>query len=213
VPGPLGEELLGPVVRLGLYVLRQGEGDGAGGGRVGEDAHRGEGGGDQRLGPGDAVEVAGDGPQAVVDGDVARVGHFELLEDGVGGAGGEGVAGEEQDGQAVDGGQGGAGDEVGGARPDGGGDGVGGEAAALAGEAGGGVHHGLLTAALVEAEAAGPLGPFGGVLGEGLAEPGDVAVAEDGPDGRDQPLPLAVALAVLDGEEADQCLGGGEPHR
>ena len=53
-------------------------------------------GGDQRLGAVDPVEVAGDGPQRVVDGHVARVRHFELLEHGVGGAGGEGVAGEQQ---------------------------------------------------------------------------------------------------------------------
>ena len=36
------EELVRPVVRLGLHVLRQGDGDRAGLGRVGEHPHRGE---------------------------------------------------------------------------------------------------------------------------------------------------------------------------
>ncbi len=203
-PGPLGEELLGPVVRLRLHVLGQGEGHGAGRGGVGEDPGGFEGGRDQGLGAADPVEVHRDGPQAVVDGHVARGRELELLEDGVGGPGREGVAGEEQDGQAVDGGEGGAGDEVGGAGADGGGDGVRGEAVRLAGVADGGVDHGLFVAALVE-------GHERAVLNERLPGPGDVPVPEDPPGGGDQAAALAVALGVLGGEEADEGLGGGEP--
>ena len=40
VPDPLGEQLLGPVVGLGLHVLRQRDGDRAGLGRVGQHPHR-----------------------------------------------------------------------------------------------------------------------------------------------------------------------------
>lgn len=206
-PHPLVEEGVGPVVRLGLHVLRQREGDRARVDRVGEDAHRREGRGDQGLGPGDPVEVPGDGAQAVVDRHVARVGDFELLEHGVGGPGREGVAWQQQDGQVVDGGEGGAGDEVGGAGPDGRGHGLRGEPAALPGEADGRVHHGLFVAALV-------VGHVVGVLQECLADPGDVPVPEDAPGRVDQAAPLAVALGVLPGQEPHEGLCCGEPrHR
>ncbi len=201
---PLGEELLRPVVGLRLHVLRQGQRDGAGVGGVGEDPHRGEGGGDQRLGAGHAVEVLRDGPQAVVDRHVARVRHFELLEHRVGGPGGEDVAGQEEDRQPVDGGERGARDEVGGAGPDGRGDGVGGQAAALPGVPDGGVHHGLFVAPLMERHVI-------GVLDEGLPDARHIAVAEDAPGRADQPLPHAVPLGVLAGQEAYERLRGGEP--
>ena len=45
---------------------------------------------------------------------------------------------------------------------------------------------------------------------EGLAETGDVAVAEDPPDPGDEPLALAVALDLLAGEEADDGLPHGQ---
>ncbi len=50
-----------------------------------------------------------------------------------------------------------------------------------------------------------------GVLEQGLADAGDVAVAEDPEAAGDQPLPGAVALAVLGGQEAHQRLGHREP--
>jgi hypothetical protein len=200
----VGEELLGPVVRLGLHVLRQGEGDGAGFDRVGEHAHRVEGGGDQRLGAGDPVEVAGDRAQGVVDGQVRLDGVLQLLEQRVGGAGREVVAGQEQHREAVDRGQGRAGDQVGGAGADGGGDRLRGEPVQLAGVADGGVHHGLFVAALVERH-----GVLAG-LQERLADTGDVAMAEDPPGPGDQPVPYAVAFGVLHGQETHQSLGDGQ---
>ncbi|GGZ78694.1 hypothetical protein GCM10010389_15290 [Streptomyces echinoruber] len=205
-PGPLGEELLRPVVRLGLHVLRQGEGDRAGLDRVGEHPHRLQRRRDQRLRAGDPVEVPGDRAQAVVDGHVARVGHLQLLQHRVGGAGGEAVAGQQQHRQVVDGGQGGTGDQVGGAGPDGGGHRVRGEPVAVPGVADGRVHHGLLVAALVVRHHV-------GVLHQRLADPGDVAVAEDAPGGPDEPLPHAVPLGVLGGQEPHQRLRDRQPHR
>ncbi len=207
VPGPVGEELLRPVVRLHLYVLWQREGDGAGLRGVREHPHGLEGRGDQGLGAGDPVEVAGDGPQGVVDGDVPGVRNLQLLQHRVGGPRGEGVPGEQEHREVVDRCEGGAGDEVGGAGPDGRGDGVRGEPAALAGVADGGVHHGLLVAALEE----GHVLPPG--LQQGLADAGHVPVPEDPPGRGDQPVAPAVALGVLAGEEAYERLRDGKPHR
>ncbi|CAM5618902.1 hypothetical protein SFUMM280S_07069 [Streptomyces fumanus] len=56
-PDPVGEELLRPVGRLGLHVLRQRERHGPGLGRVGEHPHGVERGGDQCLGAGDPVGI------------------------------------------------------------------------------------------------------------------------------------------------------------
>lgn len=206
-PHALGEELLGPVVRLRLHVLRQREGDGAGLHGVGEHPYGLQRGRDQGLGAGDPVEVAGDGAQGVVDGDVPGVRDLQLLEHGVGGPGGEGVSGQQQDRDPVDRGEGGPGDEIGGAGADGGGDGVRGEPTALAGVPDGGVHHGLLVAALEEGH------DLGAGLQEGLADAGHVPVPEDPPGGGDQPVPVSVALGVLAGQEADERLRDGEPHR
>ena len=85
-PHPLLEELLGIVASFGLHVLRKGECHGAGLGLVREHAHGGEGGRHYLLGALDPVEVAGDGPEAVVDGEGSVVGGLELLQDGVGAA-------------------------------------------------------------------------------------------------------------------------------
>ena len=93
---------------------------------------------------------------------------------------------------------------VGGSGADGGGDRLRGEAVELAGVADGRVHHGLLVAALVERHRRLP------GLQQGLADPGDVAVAEDAPGARDQPVAYAVALGVLGGQEPHQGLGDGQ---
>src|SRR4029450_10072855 len=66
------------------------------------------------------------------------------------------------------------------------------------------VDHALLVAGHVVGE---PVG----VLAQGLANPGDVAVAEEPEAAGEQALGLAVALAVLVGQELDQGLGHGQP--
>ena len=103
VPDPPGEQLLGPVVRLGLHVLRQREGHGAGLGRVGEHAHRGEQRGRQLFGPVDPVEEPGDRPERVVDRHVVRARVLQLLQHRAGDPGREDVAGQQQHREAVDG--------------------------------------------------------------------------------------------------------------
>ena len=123
VPFLGGEELGRPVVGLGLHVLAEGERDRAAVGGVG---HGGEGAGErgqELLGAGDAVEVAADRAEGVVGGDGAVAEVLDLLQHRVGGAVGEDVAGDEEDGEAVDVRQRGGGDHVEGAGADRGGDG------------------------------------------------------------------------------------------
>ena len=129
-----------------------------------------------------------------------------LLEHRGGDPGGEDVARQQQHGQAVDGGRGRPGDHVGRPRADRGGAGEGGQAVAVLGVAGGDVDHALLVAGHVVGE---PVG----ILAQGLADAGDVAVAEDAEAAGDQALGIPVALAVLVGQELDQGLGHGQPPR
>ena len=210
-PLPGGEELLGHLQRLGLHVLRERDRHGAGLGRVREHPHAVEQRREELLGPPDAVEVAADRPEDVVDGDVVGVGALELLEHRVRAPGGELVRGEQQRGQPVRGGQGGAGHHVGGAGADRGGHREGGPAPGVPGVADGLVHLGLLVAALV-------VGHQGGVLGlvllQGLAHPGHVAVAEDAEHARDRALPVLLGTDPVDcplvGQELHERLGDGE---
>ena len=83
-----------------------------------EDAHRLQRRRDHLLRPPDAVEVARDRAEAVVDRDVARGRILELLEHRVGPPRGEDVAGKQEHRQAVDGRERRAGDHVGRPRPD-----------------------------------------------------------------------------------------------
>lgn len=206
VPHAVGEELVRPVVRLGLNVLRESESYGACLDRVGEDPHRLQRRRDQRLGARDTVEVPRHRAQTVVDRHVTGVRDFELLEDRVRRAGREGVAGEEQDGEVVDRGERGTGDEVGRAGADRGRHSVRGETVGLPRVTDCRVHHGLFVAALVERHVV-------AVLDERLAEPGDVPVAEDAPGGLDQAAADAVPLGVLGGQEAYERLRDREPRR
>ncbi len=118
-PDALGEQLHREVVRFGLHILGQRKGDGAGVRRAGQHAHGFGQRGDDLVRPVDAVPVAADRLEAVVDADVLGMLGFELLQHRGHVAPGEDVAGQEQHRQAVDGGRGRAGDHVGGAGADG----------------------------------------------------------------------------------------------
>ena len=135
-----------------------------------------------------------------------RGGQLELLQHRVGHPGGEGVARQQQHRQPVDGGQRGPGHHVGRAWPDRGRAGQRGHPVPGPGERGGRVHHGLLVASLPVTQAG-----LGGELGlqQALAEAGHVAVPEDAEAALDEPVPRAVPLAALRGQEPHH----GLPHR
>ena len=183
-PDPRLEEALRVVVGLGLHVLAEGEADRAAVGRVGHRAQRAGQRGQEVLGPGDAVEVAGDRPEAVVGRDRAVVEVLDLLQHRVGAAVGEDVAADEEHRQAVDVGERRRGDHVGRARADRGGDRMGAAPALGLGVGDRRMRHRLLVLAAPGRERVAD-------AVQRLADAGDVAVAEDRPDALDE------ALAVL----------------
>ena len=203
-PHPLLEERFRILEGLALHVLGQGQGHGAGVGRAREDAHRFEKGGHELLGTVDAVPVAGDRLEAVVDRNVLGPSRLELLEHGGHLPRGKDVPGEQEHREPVDGAEGRPRDHVGGAGPDGAGAGVGLQAVRHLGVARGHVDHGLLVARGDVAQAV----PH---LLEGLTHPSHVAVSEDPQHPCEEPAFGPVALSPLVGEELDERLGHGQP--
>jgi hypothetical protein len=160
-------------------------------------------------GLGDAVPVAGDGLEGVVDRDGRIVELLDLLQHRVGGAADVVVAGEQQHGQAVGVGDGGGGDHVGGTRADRGGGDHDLPALLRLGVGDGGQRHGLLVLAAPGGELV--LHGF-----ERFGEAGDVAVAEDGENAREERLLVTVDHDPLVDQVLDQCLGhrqSDRPHR
>ena len=198
-PGALGEEAAGVVPRMRLHVLWQRESHGPGVGGIGEHLHRPRQRGEELLGAGDAVKEAAHRPEAVVDAYVRRGGVLQLLQHRTLMAGGVVVGGQQQHRHAVDGGGGGAGHHVGGAGADGAGAGQGLGTARRAREPGRGMHHRLLVASLV-------VGQLAPALLQRLPQAAHVAVPENPEDGRNQPPPGAVELAVLNGQILHHCL-------
>jgi len=97
-----GEERLGPVMRLGLDVLAQGQRHGPALDRVGQHLHRTRQRGQKLLGPGDPVPPARDRPEAVGDAQGGVVEVLDLLQHRVGPAAREHVARQQQHRQPVD---------------------------------------------------------------------------------------------------------------
>ena len=213
MPHPVVEELDRPVEGLGLHVLRQRDRGGTGLDRVGEHPHRAEQRGGQLLGAVDLVVEARQRPERVVDRDVGGVRQLELLEHRGADPGGQGARGQEEHRDAVDRGEGGPGEHVGRAGPDRCRHGPGREPVTLLGVADGGVHHRLLVAAEHVGQARALTGVGGPqlLLEQRLADPGDVAVAEDAEAPDHEAVALAVALAPLVREEAHDRLRDGEP--
>ena len=212
VPHALGEEFDRPIVGLGLDVLGQGDRDGAGLGRVCQHAHTGQQRRDQLLGTVDTVEEAGHGAESVVDGHVERGRVLELLEDRVRDAGRELVGGEDEDGQAVGRRRRGTGHHVERAGADRRGRHPGLQAVRRLGECRGRVNGTLLVAGHDVGHQVLTLGRRDLVLQERLADAGDVTVAEDAEGTRDEATLDAVALGVLVGQEADDCLCDSQAH-
>jgi len=90
-PGPLLEELGRIVERFRLHVLGQRQRDRAGVDLTGQHSHRRQRRGDQLFRTLDPVEVPRHGYERVVDADVAARGRLQLLQHGVGPAGGKDV--------------------------------------------------------------------------------------------------------------------------
>ena len=212
VPHTLGEELDRPVVGLGLNVLGQGDRHGTGFSRVSEDAHTGQQRGDQLLGTVDAVEEARHRTERVVDGDIQRGRILELLENRVRDAGRKLVGGEDEDGQAIRRRRGGTRDHVERTRADRRGRHPCLQAVRRLGECRGRVDGTLLVAGHDVGHRVLALGGRDLVLQQGLTDAGDVAVTEDAEGARDESVFDAVALGVLVGQEADDCLCDRQAH-
>ena len=159
--------------------------------------------GDQLLGPIDAIPIARDRLEAVVDADVLTVLAFQLLQDRRLNALGEDVARQQQDRYAVDGGDSSARDHIGCAGSDGGGAGKGRQAVLVFGVGDRREHLRLFVAALIVAH-------IRGVLFQRLADAGDVAVAEDAPHAGEEAVLDAIAGDVLARQVFDQRLRHGE---
>ena len=205
-PRALGEEVARIVIGVRLNVLRQGEGHGAGVGRIGKHPHRLRQRREELLRAGDAVEEAAHRPEAVVDADVAGGGMLQLLQHRPLAAGGVVVGGQQQHRHAVDGGGSRAGHHVGRAGTDGAGARQRLGAARGAREPGRGMHHRLLVAGLI-------VGQRAPALLQGLPQTAHVAMAEDAEHGRYQPPPGAVQLAVLNRQVLHHRLPHGEAFR
>jgi len=190
VPDALAEERPRIVEGHRLHVLGQGQGHRAGVGGRSQHTHRFRQGGEQLLRAGDAIPVARDRLEAVVDRNVLRVLPLKLLQHGGRRALGEDVAGQQQHGDAVDRRRRRAGDHVGRAGADGRSADEGLQAIFHLGVGDGGVDHCLLVARLVVAE-----GPR--CLLQRLADAGDVAVAEDAPTAGEEGVFDAVAFNIL----------------
>ena len=128
---------------------------------------------------------------------------FDLLQNGRLNALGENIAGQDEHRYAINRRHRRARDHVGRAGSDRGGAGKSRQAVLVLGIGDRGEHLRLLVAALVIAE-------LGRVLLQGLANAGDVAVAEDAPHAGEEAVLVAVAGDVLIGEVFDQRLRHGE---
>ena len=203
VPDPLAEEGDWVVIGFALHILGHGEADGAGIRRVGEDPQGVKGGGHELLRTLDAVKVMADAAEGVGDGLAEGGEELRLLQDRVRLTAGKGVAGQQEQGDAVGGGAAGGGDHVHGAGADGGHAGDDLEAVLLLGEGCGRQGHVLLILALEEADGV-------AALLEGLADADHAAVAEDAEDVIDEFVLDAVELDVLLVQETDEGLGHGQ---
>ena len=199
------EEALREVERLGLDVLRQGDERRPAVRRVEHRGHRVRQRVHDLLGPGDAVPVAGDRLERVVDGDRRITEVLDLLQHRVGDPALERVAGQQQHGQPVGVGHAGRGDHVERAGTDrrrGDHD--------LAppgrlGEPDRGQRHPLLVLTAPRRQR------VAGLL-ERLTEAGDVAVTEDREDAGEQRHVAAVDDGPLGDQVTDDGLRRREPH-
>ena len=203
VPGARGKERLGPIIRLGLHVLAEGQADRAAFGRVGHHAHRAGQCRQQMFRPGDAVEIPHDRAKAVVRADRAVAKPFDLLQDRVGPSAGKDVARDEQDGQTVHMGQRGGGDHVGRPRPYAGGHRLRPPAPVALGKGDRGMRHGLFVLPAPSRQRVAD-------AVQRLPQPRHVAVPEDRPDPVDETVTV---IGPLHRQPADHRLCGRQADR
>ena len=182
-----------------LHILRQAQRYRAGFRRVGQDAHGVDAGAHQLFRAGNAVPVFADCAESVIGADAEIVALFNLLEHRIRLAGGEDIARQQQQWDAVGAGGAGGGDHVGRSRTDGGGAGDNLPAQGLAGKTGGRVGHPLLVAPLIDAHIA-------AVLLQRLPQPQDVAMAENRENAFHELQLYAIHFQVLVIEELHQRL-------
>ena len=206
LPDALGEEPVGIVESFGLHVLAERERHGAAFGRIRQHLHRALEGGHDLLGPGDAVEITRDGPEAVIGGDGPVAEILDLLQHRIGAAPGEDVARQQQHRQAIDVRDGSSRHHIGRAWPDRARHRHHTPAARGLGEGDRGMCHRLLIMG-----AQGRQTVARGI--QRLAEAGDIAMPEDRPDpGEDRQL-LPVDHRLLRCHRGDERLRHGEPDR
>ena len=201
VPDLGGEEFHRVIIGLGLGVLTEGKANRAAIGRIGHHPQGTGQRGQDMFGARDAVEIAHHRAEAVIRGNGGIVEILNLLQDRIGRAVGEHIAGDEENRQAVHMGQRGGGDHIGRARADGGGDRHRPAAFVGFGIGDGGMCHGLFVMAA-------PCGHYILDAMQRLAQTGHIAVTKDRPDAFDKPLAL---FGHLDGQPFHHGLRGSEP--
>ncbi len=200
------QERIGVVIGFALYVLRQGQGDSAGFGRVGEHAHGVQRGAHQLFRAVDTVPVFAYSLERVVGADAQVMELFDLLQHRIRLAAGIHIARQQQQRDAVGRGSGSGGNHVRRARTDRGRTGVDLAPQVLLGKAHGGVTHALFVATLMHDQLA-------AVLLQRLPQAQHVAVAENGKHPSDEFALHAVDFDVLVIEKLHQGLGHGQSCR
>ena len=202
----LVEEARRIVIGLGLHVLAEGERHRPAFGRIGQDRDRPIERRHDLLGTRDAVEIARHRAEAVVGAHRSVAEILDLLQNRVGPAVGEHVAGDQQHGQPIDMRDRGGGDHVGRAGADRGGAGHHPLAARSLGEGDRGVRHRLLVMGAIGRQRVAR-----GV--ERLAHARHIAMAEDREHALEQALLAPVDFDSLGAQEANHRLGGGQSDR
>ena len=170
---PFLEEIIGVIVAFALHILGKGHADRAGLRRVGQHTHGLHQSRHQLLGAGDPIPEFTHRAERIVGGDAGAIALLQLLQHRVRLADGEGIAGQQQQGDAVDGGASSSGDHIGGTGADGRGTGDDLASVILPGKTGSHMGHALLVATLVNLQAA-------GIFFQRLAQAHHDAVAENG---------------------------------
>ncbi len=205
-PHALIEEAFRVVIGFGLHILAKRQRHGTAFRRIGQHCHCPCQRGDDLLGPGDAIEIARNRTKAVIGRNGTIAEGFHLLQDGIGDTIGEDVAGQKQQRQPVDMRQSSSSYHVGRTGADRTRHRHHAAAKTRLGKGNGGMGHCLLVMGAVGRQ-------FFPDLIQRLAEPRDIAMAENGPDAGENRHLLAVDYRHLLGEEARQCLRHRQAYR